>query len=108
MWVLSICAVRLLPFFAQRRELRLLVGLDAREGNDLTPLPGFIGNELGEIGRGARKRRAAEVGKSLLEVRIDESVVDLLVELVDDLSGRVSWCAKAKHGARLITRDEIA
>src|SRR5262249_18521805 len=38
--------------------------------------------------------------------RIDESCIDLLVELLDDLGGCVLGRANAKKGARLVARHE--
>ena len=45
-------------------DLAALFRLDAGEPNDLGPLLGFVGNELGEFGGGCRERRAAECGQA--------------------------------------------
>ena len=45
------------------------------------------------------KHRAAEVGKPRLHLGIGEAGVDLLVELVDDLSRRVLGRAEAEQGS---------
>ena len=51
---------------------------------------------------------AAQVGKPRLDLGIGESRVDLLVELVDDLGGRVPRRANAEPRARLVARHELA
>jgi len=50
----------------------------------LGPLLGFLGEELGEIGRSARKRYSAQIGKPGFESRIGEAGIGLPVELIDD------------------------
>src|SRR5262245_30177389 len=62
---------------------------EPRELHDLGPLFGFVGNEFSEIGGRAWQRRTAQIGKARLELGISESGINLLVELVDDLSGSV-------------------
>ena len=52
--------------------------------------------------------RAAQVGKPRLHLGIGEGRVDLLVELVDDLGGRVLGCADAVTKCRLVARHEFA
>jgi hypothetical protein len=59
--------------------------------------------ELAEVGGRARKHRCAHVGEPRLDLRVGESSIDLLVELVDDLGGCVLGRAKAEKGARLET-----
>src|SRR5262249_45390146 len=72
---------------AETSSLRLDVG-----GPDhLAPFLGFLGDQLAELDRRSRQRRAAEVGETGLHLRVVESRVDLLVELVDDLGGWVLW-----------------
>src|SRR5215475_10139960 len=69
---------------ASRGSLHLDVG-----GPDhLAPFLGFLGDELAEVGRRADKRCASEVSEPRLDFGIGEGRVDLLVELVDDLSWR--------------------
>jgi hypothetical protein len=41
---------------------RASLRLDVEGPDHLAPLLGFVGDELGEVSRRARKRRAAEVG----------------------------------------------
>src|SRR5262245_44332897 len=61
----------------------------------LAPFLGFVGDQLAELGRRSRQRRAAEVGETGLHLRVVESRVDLLVELVDDLGRRGPRYAEA-------------
>src|SRR5215472_11389861 len=69
---------------AETSSLRLDVG-----GPDhLAPFHGFRGDQLAELSRRSRQRRAAEVSETGLHLRVVESRVDLLVELVDDLGRR--------------------
>ena len=82
--------------------------LDAGEPDHLAPLLGFVRDELAEVGGRARKHRAAQIGKPRLHLGIGERGVDLPVELVDDLGGRVLGRADAEPRARLVARHEIA
>ena len=75
------------------------IRLDAGELDHLGPLFGFFRDELAEVGGRAGKRRAAQVGKPRLDLRIGEARVDLPVELVDDLGWRVPGRADAVPGA---------
>src|SRR5262245_51219923 len=84
-----------------------LVRLDASKFHHLGPLLGFGGDEGFEIGWGARKWRAAKVGKPCLNLRIGEASVDLLVELVDDFGGRALRPANTAPVTCLETRHEI-
>jgi hypothetical protein len=62
-------------------------GLILARPDDLAPLLGFVGDELAEIGRRARKHRAAPVSQPRFDLRISEAGIDLLVEFVDDFRG---------------------
>ena len=66
-----------------------VIGLDVcrPRTSNLAPLPGFVGDELAEVGRRERKPYVAKVGKPRLDLGIGEAGIDLLVELVDDFSG---------------------
>jgi hypothetical protein len=55
-----------------------------------------------EVGGGTGKYRAAQIGEPRLDSGIGEASVDLRVELVDDLSGRLLGGADALHRARLV------
>src|SRR5262249_3546701 len=59
--------------------------LNAGGLDHLAPFLGFFGDQPAELGRRSRQRRAAEVSETGLHLRIVESRVDLLVELIDDL-----------------------
>src|SRR3979411_2338371 len=86
-----------------RRSLRLRPG----KLDHLAPLLGFRGDELAAVGWRARKRGGAEVGELRLQLGIGKAGVDLLVEPVDDLDGRVAGCADAAPGARFIARQKF-
>ena len=73
----------------------------------LGPLLGFVGDELAEVGGRAGKHRAAKVGEPRIHLGIGEGRVDFLVELVDDLGGRVPGRADAEPGARFVARHEV-
>src|SRR6266852_808515 len=76
---------RTVNFSIGRLRMPRSIRLDAGELDYLAPLLDFPRDELSEVGRRARKHRAAEVGKPHLHSGIDQSGVDLLVELIDDL-----------------------
>src|SRR5712692_10327717 len=78
-----------------------LVWLGTGELDHLGPLLCFVRNELAEVGRGKGKHRAAQLGEPRLQLRVDESRIDLLVELVNDLRGRVLRSADPVPRARL-------
>src|SRR5262249_17552302 len=81
--------------------------LDAGELNYLGPFLGFFGDQLAELGRRSRQRRAAEVSETSLHLRVVESRVDLLVELVDDLGRRGLRYAEAVPITPLVARQEL-
>src|SRR5215831_18808524 len=88
---------------AETSSLRLDVG-----GPDhLAPFLGFLGDQLSELSRRSRQRRAAEVSETGLHLRVVESRVDLLVELVDDLGRRGLRCAEAVPNTPLVARQEL-
>ena len=55
------------------------VRLDVEGPDDVAPLLGFLGDQLAELGRRSRQRRAAEVGEPRLHPRIGKVGIDLLV-----------------------------
>src|SRR5262252_1819238 len=63
--------------------------LDAGELDDLGPFLGFFRNHFAEIGGRSGQHRAAQVGKPCVCFGIGKHGVDLVVELLDDLGGRV-------------------
>src|SRR5262249_54515780 len=83
------------------------VRLDVEGPDHLAPLFGFLGDQLAEVSGRTRKHRAAEVSEMGLHLRVVESRVDLLVELLDDLGRRVLGYADAIPVAGLITRYEF-
>src|SRR5262249_9966450 len=88
---------------AETSSLRLDVG-----GPDhLAPVLGFFGDQLAELGRRSRQRRAAEVSETGLHLRVVESRVDLLIELVDDLGRRGLRYAEAVPITPLVARQEL-
>src|SRR5712671_4066648 len=101
---LILCSPRAPPVQDRRASFRF----DARELGHLGPLLGFVGKELAEIGRRAGKYRAAGQFKVRLDLRIDESGVDLFVELIDNLGGRVLGGAEAIEHTCLKVGDEFA
>src|SRR4051794_17419826 len=58
-------------------------GLRAGELHNLTPLFGFLRDQLAEVSGRTRKHRAAEISDPRFHVGIAESRIDLLVQFVD-------------------------
>src|SRR5262245_36070023 len=85
-----------------------LLRLDVRRPDHLAPLLGFLSDQLAEVSRRTRKHRAAEIGEPRLHRGIGKGGIDLFVELVDDLCGRVPGCAEAAPRARLKAWQELA
>ena len=79
------------------------VDFGAGELDHLGPLLGICGDEGAKIGRRAYEHRAAEVGNPCFYSGISEARINLLVELVDDLSGRVSRSADPLPADSLVT-----
>src|SRR5262245_3129469 len=82
--------------------------LDVSGPDHLAPLLGFLGDELGEVGGREREHLATEIGKPRLDFRIGEAGVDLRIELVNNVGGRVLGRADAEPLARLIARHEFS
>src|SRR5262252_3676814 len=80
------------------------IRLRAGELDHLAPLLGFIGDQLAEILWRAWNDGRAEAGKRRLQLGIGEARIDLAVEQVDDVSGRVPRCADAVPRTRLVAR----
>jgi hypothetical protein len=57
---------------------------------------------------GRRERVATQLGKPRLYFGISKPSVDLIVELLHNLSRRGVWCADAKPITRLIARHELS
>src|SRR5262245_12171966 len=81
--------------------------LDAGEFDHLGPLLGFVGDQLSELSRRSRQRHAAEVSETGLHLRIVESRIDLLVELVDNLSRRGLRCTDAEPESPFVARHKL-
>src|SRR6516162_7700362 len=64
------------------------VRLDAGKLDHLAPLVGFVGYELSKVGGRTGEHRSSQIGEALLHVGVDESGIDLLVKLLDNLCGR--------------------
>src|SRR5215471_16039099 len=84
------------------------IRLSPRELDHLGPLLGFLSDELAEVGRRERERGVAEVGNPRPDPRIGEARVDLPVELVDHLNGRIPGRTDAVPRARLVAWHEVA
>src|SRR6478752_5922439 len=83
------------------------VCLDIGGPDHIGPFLGFFGDQLAELDRRSRQRRAAEVSETGLHLGVVESRVDLLVELVDDLGRRGLRYAEAEPEARFVARQEL-
>src|SRR5215471_11847681 len=66
-----------------------LLRLDVGRPDHLAPLFCLLDDNLVEFSRRARKRRCAQVSEPRRDLGIGEPRIDLFVELVDDLDGRV-------------------
>src|SRR5262245_11879867 len=86
------------------RSLRL----DVCELYDLTPLLGFVGDELAELGRRARQNRDPQISQSRLHFGIGEAFIDLLIEPVNDLRWCVLGGPHAINHHRLVAWHELA
>src|SRR6185437_1682525 len=95
---------------ASARQIRLsvrygmsdLLRFDAGNIDHLGPFLSFVGDQRSELSRRSRQRHAAEVSETGLHLRVVESRVDLLVELVDYLGRRRFRCADAPPDARFV------
>src|SRR5262245_23118557 len=85
-----------------------LFGLDVDRPDHLAPLLDFCSDKLAKIGGHHRHWRAAQVEQPGLYLWIDESGVDFLVELLDDVSRCVLGRTETLPPAGLITRYELA
>src|SRR5262249_22603958 len=84
------------------------VRLDVEGPDHLAPLLGFLGDHLAEVSGRTRKHRAAEVSEMGLHLRVVESRVNFLVDLVNDLRRCVLGRADAIPLARLVAPHERA
>src|SRR5258708_1999442 len=72
------------------------------------PLIDLVRDMLFEVGGRARHHHATEGSKLPLYLSIGERSVDFLIELVDDLRGRIPGCSDAVPLTRLKARQEFA
>src|SRR5262249_17986048 len=95
------------PIFAERNVMEYPAHsfrLDVRRPDYLAPLLGFVSDELGEVGRRARKHRGAQIGNPRLHLGISEPSVYFFVEFVDYLRRRALGRTEAAPEARLVAR----
>src|SRR5262245_50295460 len=82
--------------------------LEASKFGNLAPLLGLCGDELPEAGGHHRHRHTTQIGEPHFQRRIGEARVDLLVQLGDDLYGRILGHTNAMPRTRLVARHELA
>ena len=75
-------------------------GFDVGRPDYLSPLLGFVGDELAEVDGRERKHVATQIRKPHLDLGLSKASVDLLVELLDDLGRCGVWCADAEPSSR--------
>src|SRR5215831_20641992 len=80
---------------------------DARELHHLGPFLNVLGDELAELGGRTCKPRVAKVCNPRFHRGIGENSIDLLVEFLDDIGGRILWRADTQPRARIIARQKI-
>src|SRR5262245_65383112 len=84
------------------------VRLDPHKLDHLSPLLGFVGDELAEVDGRACERDAPKFCEARLQFGIDEAGIDLFAELFHDLGGCVLWYADAVPLARLTHSPTVA
>src|SRR5215475_8492114 len=82
--------------------------LDVGGPDHLSPLFGFVCDELPKVSRRARKHRTTKVGKSRHKLGVGKARIDVVVELVDDLGRRAHGCAHAVPRAHLVALYKLA
>ena len=87
---------------------RVLLRLDFGRPDHLGPFLGFVREELAEFGGGTGKNRTAQIAEPSLYLGVGEAGIGRLVELLDNLGGRVLGRAEAIQEARFIAGYEIA
>src|SRR5262249_11884358 len=88
-------------------NVRRSLQLDPRELDHLAPLFGFVGNELGEIGRRPCPLDPSLIVELLFQIWIGKPCVHRLVYAIDDVCGRVSRRADAVPRTDLITCNKL-
>src|SRR5215510_4041101 len=79
-----------------------LLQLDPRELHHLGPFLGFVGDEFPESSGGHKCRLEAHVEEEHLHLRISNDCVDLVVEPVNNVGGRIFRGANTLPTARLV------
>jgi hypothetical protein len=85
----------------------MIIRLDSRKLDHPGPLIGLLRHELSELGGRLKENRGPQLGELRLELGIAEPGIDLPVELLDDLSGRIPGHADAIPPAYLIAWNEM-
>jgi hypothetical protein len=80
------------------------IRLGPRELNHLGPLLSFVGDKPSKLPRRYSHRQAAEIGESRPHLGIGQSCVDLCVEPIHNLSGRIPRRDNAIPLKRLVAR----
>src|SRR5262249_62173321 len=81
--------------------------LDAGKLDHLAPLLGFVGDEFPEFSGGHKCRLEAHVEEAHLHLRIGNDCVDLVVEPVNNVGGRIFRGANTLPTARLVAGDKF-
>src|SRR5262249_32051301 len=103
----TILAVRVTKGYERSGYVRGSVRPNARELHHLGPFLNVLGDELAELGGRTCKRRVAKVCNPRFHRGIGENSIDLLVEFLDDIGGRILWRADTQPRARIIARQKI-
>src|SRR5947209_10690076 len=90
------------------RQWIALLRLEAGELDHLSPLLGFLCDQLAEVGGRAGKYFTTEFGHPYLHRRFGEHRVDFPVEPLDDLGRSALGNADAEPAGHRIARDDIA
>src|SRR5215472_3105612 len=106
-------AMPLTTDFAERsamewRQWIALLRLEAGELDHLSPLLGFLCDELPEVGGRAGKYFTTEFGHPCLHRRVGEHRVNLTVEPLDDLGRGALGDPDAEPAGHRVARDNIA
>src|SRR5262249_39931713 len=83
---------------AMRRAQLALLRLEVGRPNHLGPLLRFLSDQLSKVGGRALQRDPAKISKPRAQLGIGKARIDLLVELLDDVSGSALWRADAIPG----------
>jgi hypothetical protein len=95
------------PPIKQSRWAAGSLGFDPGRPDHLAPFLSFVGDQLVEVGGRAWERGDAQLSEPRLHLSIGERRIDLLVELVNNLSPRVFRRADASPETRLVAWHEF-